>query len=137
MTCSRQQSSWSVQSGLAGPMILEYSLTIQMHGTLVVGNGLIRSYFSLASHCWPLLHYTTCSVTVYVSVRPHLSNIFTNNILLYQLCAQFLQGSSAPQACWIVIGIGVRLAQDVGAHRRKLTSSKPTAEDELWKRAFW
>lgn len=49
----------------------------------------------------------------------------------------FLQGSSAPQACWTMVGIGIRLAQDVGAHRRKVYSHKLTVEDELWKRAFW
>lgn len=26
---------------------------------------------------------------------------------------------------------------DVGAHRRKVYRTKPTIEDELWKRAFW
>ena len=49
----------------------------------------------------------------------------------------FLQGSSAPQSCWTIIGIGIRLVQDVGAHRRKVYGSSLTAEDELWKRAFW
>lgn len=29
------------------------------------------------------------------------------------------------------------MAQDVGAHRRKVYSKAPTVEDELWKRAFW
>jgi Fungal specific transcription factor domain len=49
----------------------------------------------------------------------------------------FLQGSSAPQACWTMVGIGLRLAQEVGAHRRKVYSHKLTVEEELWKRAFW
>ncbi|KAF8972347.1 fungal-specific transcription factor domain-containing protein [Flammula alnicola] len=59
------------------------------------------------------------------------------DIQLYCLSAQFLQGSSAPQSCWTIVGIGIRLAQDVGAHRRKLHTHTLTAEDELWKRAFW
>jgi hypothetical protein len=46
-------------------------------------------------------------------------------------------GTSAPQACWTIVGIGIRLAQDVGAHRRKAYGHKPTVEEELWKRAFW
>ena len=54
-----------------------------------------------------------------------------------QLTAGFLQGTSAPQACWTIIGIGVRMAQDVGAHRKKVYSSSPTVEEELWRRAFW
>ncbi|EIW84587.1 hypothetical protein CONPUDRAFT_163668 [Coniophora puteana RWD-64-598 SS2] len=53
------------------------------------------------------------------------------------LSATFLQGTWAPQACWTIVGIGIRLAQDVGAHRRKVYNRKPTVEDELWKRAFW
>lgn len=36
-----------------------------------------------------------------------------------------------------MVGIGIRLAQDVGAHRRKTRSGPFTVEDELWKRAFW
>ncbi|CAA7269970.1 unnamed protein product [Cyclocybe aegerita] len=51
------------------------------------------------------------------------------------LVVLFLQSSSAPQAVWTMVGIALRLAQDVGVHRRR--SSQPTAENELWKRAFW
>ena len=29
------------------------------------------------------------------------------------------------------------MAQDVGAHRRKVYSTAPTVEEELWRRAFW
>ncbi|THV06403.1 hypothetical protein K435DRAFT_816004 [Dendrothele bispora CBS 962.96] len=58
------------------------------------------------------------------------------DLQFYCLSVQFLQGSSAPHSCWTMVGIGIRLAQDVGAHRRKV--SRPmTVEDELWKRAFW
>jgi hypothetical protein len=49
----------------------------------------------------------------------------------------FLQGCSAPQVCWTMCGVGIRLAQDVGAHRRKVYSATRKAEDELWRRAFW
>lgn len=48
-----------------------------------------------------------------------------------------MQGTSAPQACWTVIGVGIRLAQDVGAHRRKVYNTISTVDEELWKRAFW
>ncbi|KAF5342022.1 hypothetical protein D9611_002055 [Ephemerocybe angulata] len=59
------------------------------------------------------------------------------DLQFYCLSVQFLQGSSAPQSCWTMVGIGIRLAQDVGAHRRKSRGGVITAEDELWKRAFW
>ncbi|KAI0319726.1 fungal-specific transcription factor domain-containing protein [Amylostereum chailletii] len=55
----------------------------------------------------------------------------------YSLGCTFLQGCSAPQACWTLCGFGIRVAQDVGAHRRKVYSATPTVENELWKRAFW
>ncbi|KAF9493319.1 hypothetical protein BDN71DRAFT_1570031 [Pleurotus eryngii] len=59
------------------------------------------------------------------------------DLQFYCLTVHFLQGSSAPHACWIMVGIGIRLAQDVGAHRRKAHTHKLSVEDELWKRAFW
>ncbi|KIJ21009.1 hypothetical protein PAXINDRAFT_165809 [Paxillus involutus ATCC 200175] len=59
------------------------------------------------------------------------------DLQVYCLSVLFLLGSSAPQACWTIVGIGIRLAQDVGAHRRKAYSSKLSVEGELWKRAFW
>ena len=49
----------------------------------------------------------------------------------------FLQGSNMPQSTWPIIGAGIRIALDVGAHRKTMYSSTPTAEDELWRRAFW
>lgn len=55
----------------------------------------------------------------------------------YCLSVQFLQDSSAPQSCWTLVGIGIRLAQEVGAHKRKARDHPLTVEDELWKRAFW
>ncbi|KAJ7169255.1 fungal-specific transcription factor domain-containing protein [Mycena crocata] len=54
----------------------------------------------------------------------------------YCLAALFLEGTSAPQAGWTLIGVGLRLAQDVGAHRRA-SSDEPSIERELYKRAFW
>ncbi|RPD72366.1 hypothetical protein L226DRAFT_546928 [Lentinus tigrinus ALCF2SS1-7] len=59
------------------------------------------------------------------------------DLQIYALTAAFLQGTSAPQACWTIIGVGIRMAQDVGAHRKKVYSASPTIEEELWRRAFW
>ncbi|KIY64882.1 hypothetical protein CYLTODRAFT_424817 [Cylindrobasidium torrendii FP15055 ss-10] len=58
------------------------------------------------------------------------------DVQFYALYANYLFGTSAPQSSWTVIGMGLRSAQDVGAHRKKKTSH-PTIEDEMWKRAFW
>ncbi|KAF7792733.1 hypothetical protein EIP86_003831 [Pleurotus ostreatoroseus] len=53
------------------------------------------------------------------------------------LMAAFLNGSASPQVSWPLIGIGLRLAQARGAHRKKVYDSGPTVETELLKRAFW
>ncbi|KAI1785317.1 fungal-specific transcription factor domain-containing protein [Ganoderma leucocontextum] len=59
------------------------------------------------------------------------------DLQVYALMALFLQGSTAPLSTWSVIGAGIRVALDVGAHRKKMYTQAPTVEDELWRRAFW
>ncbi|KAG6828005.1 hypothetical protein H0H92_009697 [Tricholoma furcatifolium] len=54
----------------------------------------------------------------------------------YALAVLFSSSSETPQGCWTQLGTAIRMAQEVGAHRRR-TLKAPTAEDELWKRAFW
>ncbi|KAJ7656527.1 fungal-specific transcription factor domain-containing protein [Mycena polygramma] len=54
----------------------------------------------------------------------------------YCLAAQFLDGSSAPEA-WTLIGLGLRLAQDIGCHQRNARVEGPSIEHELYKRAYW
>lgn len=45
----------------------------------------------------------------------------------------YLDGSNMRQGTWNVLGLGLRMAQDVGVHRKKMKAGKPTVEDELWK----
>ncbi|CAE6476197.1 unnamed protein product [Rhizoctonia solani] len=60
------------------------------------------------------------------------------DLQIMALAVMFLQGTSAPHSAWTVAGIGIRIAQDVGAHRRKVyKGGQGSIEDELWKRAFW
>ncbi|KAG6853776.1 hypothetical protein C0991_001487 [Blastosporella zonata] len=54
----------------------------------------------------------------------------------HALSILFLTSSETPQGCWTQLGTALRMAQEVGAHRRR-TLKAPTAEDEHWKRAFW
>lgn len=56
---------------------------------------------------------------------------------LPQLTALYLMGCTTPQVSWTLTGMAIRLAQDVGAHRRKVYNTVPSVEGELWKRAFW
>ncbi|KAG6861935.1 hypothetical protein C0995_009885 [Termitomyces sp. Mi166 len=53
----------------------------------------------------------------------------------FALSVLFASSSETPQGCWTELGTALRMAQEVGAHRRR-TLKAPTAEDELWKRAF-
>ncbi|KAL5525563.1 hypothetical protein ACEPAG_6899 [Sanghuangporus baumii] len=59
------------------------------------------------------------------------------DLQIFALSSIFLQGSFSPQSSWTMVGIGIRLAQDVGAHRRKVYNAPISVESELWKRAFW
>ncbi|KAF7322213.1 Zn(2)-C6 fungal-type domain-containing protein [Mycena kentingensis (nom. inval.)] len=55
----------------------------------------------------------------------------------YCLAVAFLNGASAPQASWNLIGMGLRVAQDLGVHRRRTSIERPTPASEQLKRAFW
>ncbi|KAJ7702821.1 fungal-specific transcription factor domain-containing protein [Mycena rosella] len=57
--------------------------------------------------------------------------------LQYYCLAVFFLEFSTPTPCWTLIGLGIRLAHEVGAHRARTPGSPPTVESELWKRAFW
>ncbi|KAG6836325.1 hypothetical protein H0H93_009118, partial [Arthromyces matolae] len=74
----------------------------------------------------------------YYCVRPRIPfpDKFSSSHVRAKLAVMFLLGTSAKQQCWILVGIGIRMAQEVGAHRKKLTPEL-TVEDELWKRGFW
>ncbi|KAF7288615.1 Zn(2)-C6 fungal-type domain-containing protein [Mycena indigotica] len=72
----------------------------------------------------------------------------------YCLAIHFLEGC-ATQAMWPLIGVGLRIAEEVGAHRRQMHGAYPgstntdatsdsgdrlerhSVEAELWRRAFW
>jgi len=38
---------------------------------------------------------------------------------------------------WVQAGTGVRLATELGAHRKRPSKESSLVEDELWKRCFW
>ncbi|KAJ7366071.1 fungal-specific transcription factor domain-containing protein [Mycena albidolilacea] len=59
------------------------------------------------------------------------------DIQAYCLAAHFLTCISNPRFAWAIVGFGIRLAQDVGSHRRKAREPTITAYEELEKRAFW
>ncbi|KAJ7119982.1 fungal-specific transcription factor domain-containing protein [Mycena crocata] len=70
--------------------------------------------------------------------RIHLFGQATLPVLQYYcVLVRFLHGTIAMETCWTLIGVGLRLAQDVGAHRHQGSVEQPSVERELWKRAFW
>ena len=73
-----------------------------------------------------------CCVSIHYIICKYLSHL-----ALVQLVAIYLHGTSTAQASWRFIGLGLRVAEDMGAHRRKAPNSVPTVRDELTKRAFW
>ncbi|KAJ7747130.1 fungal-specific transcription factor domain-containing protein [Mycena maculata] len=59
------------------------------------------------------------------------------DLQVYCLAAEFLHCTSNPRTCWSIVGFGLRLAQDIGAHRQKVPGSQATMEEELERRAVW
>ncbi|KAJ7157327.1 fungal-specific transcription factor domain-containing protein [Mycena filopes] len=53
------------------------------------------------------------------------------------LSVLFLAGVSAAPDCWILTGMGIRIAQQMGAHRRSRYTGRSKVECELLRRAFW
>ena len=49
----------------------------------------------------------------------------------------FWRGQNHQPLAWLIVGVGIRKAMDIGAHRKKMYCNKPSVESELWKRAFW
>ncbi|KAJ4483821.1 putative fungal-specific transcription factor [Lentinula aciculospora] len=66
-----------------------------------------------------------------LSAKPSL-----HEIQCYALSVMYIKATTASQCTWVLIGFGLRLAQDVGAHRTR-NFPRPTIIDELWKRAFF
>ncbi|KAK0467106.1 fungal-specific transcription factor domain-containing protein [Desarmillaria tabescens] len=66
---------------------------------------------------------------------------FLSSPLLYDcqstcLSAAFMSGF-VPQTAWTMAGIGLRVAQEAGAHRKKAHDGLNSAEAESWRRVFW
>ncbi|KAK7457803.1 Gypsy retrotransposon integrase-like protein 1 [Stygiomarasmius scandens] len=56
----------------------------------------------------------------------------------YSIAMTYLQNlGTGNDIGWMMNGIAIRLAQEVGAHRHLVTDKTPTIERELWKRVFW
>ncbi|THU84639.1 hypothetical protein K435DRAFT_732999 [Dendrothele bispora CBS 962.96] len=68
---------------------------------------------------------------------------FGQDVSLYQmqtycLAMTYLQLLAAGNEIgWMMNGLAIRLAQEIGAHRHLVMDKRPTIEREIWKRLFW
>ncbi|KAJ7096815.1 fungal-specific transcription factor domain-containing protein [Mycena epipterygia] len=89
--------------------------------------------------CPPEAEPLRCGWQYFDQVSPAIDQLFArpslHQIQYCCLATAFLEFSVSGPG-WTLIGIGIRMAQDVGAHRAH-DGKRPTIESELWKRAFW
>ncbi|KAJ7447185.1 fungal-specific transcription factor domain-containing protein [Mycena latifolia] len=83
----------------------------------------------------------SCGWKWFRQVRP-LRTSFSPTPSLHQLqliCLSvlYLAGTSHPEECWILAGLGLRCAQGAGAHHRSGYSHMSPLEAELYKRVFY
>ncbi|KAI0737552.1 fungal-specific transcription factor domain-containing protein [Daedaleopsis nitida] len=60
-----------------------------------------------------------------------------HDVQVCALMAAYLNGANSNAGSWTIVSWGIRMAQSVGAHRKKMYGAQPTAEQEQWRRAFW
>lgn len=53
-------------------------------------------------------------------LEPVLASAGLSDLQAMALTALYLTGTSAPHTAWIFIGLGLRCAQDIGAHREQV-----------------
>ncbi|KAJ6499960.1 fungal-specific transcription factor domain-containing protein [Mycena vitilis] len=82
-------------------------------------------------------HYYNMAMGIHRTRQSLLYPACLEEIQTYTLLAAFIRGTTNHPSAWIFISIGLRKAQDVGAHRRKMYGKRPAPDEELWKRAFW
>ncbi|KAJ6479227.1 fungal-specific transcription factor domain-containing protein [Mycena vitilis] len=83
----------------------------------------------------------SCGWKWFRQVRP-LRASFSPEPSLYHLqliclSAIYLSGTSTPEECWILAGLGIRFAQGAGAHHRNGYNNMKPLTAELYKRVFW
>ncbi|KAF7340942.1 Zn(2)-C6 fungal-type domain-containing protein [Mycena sanguinolenta] len=73
-----------------------------------------------------------------VAISPSNPNCrWIYKLQLLCLSVQFLGGTTYGRSCWTISGVALRVAQEMGAHRRTRYNTCSKSEGELLKRAFW
>ncbi|KAG8991849.1 hypothetical protein FRB94_012217 [Tulasnella sp. JGI-2019a] len=77
-------------------------------------------------------------VQVLQLIKPILASAKLVDLQIMALSATYLEAGATTSGAWLINGISVRFAQDVGAHREAVYSSREHAFDhQMWKRTFW
>ncbi|KAF7321610.1 Zn(2)-C6 fungal-type domain-containing protein [Mycena kentingensis (nom. inval.)] len=85
-------------------------------------------------------HYYSVAMEIHRARQSLLYPVILEEVQTFSLLACFLRGTANhphPSAGWIFVSLGLRKAQDVGAHRKKVYQDTPSVEEELWRRAVW
>ncbi|KAG9025987.1 hypothetical protein FRB95_009516, partial [Tulasnella sp. JGI-2019a] len=69
--------------------------------------------------------------------KPILAPAKLVDLQIMALSATYLEGAATTSGAWLINGIGVRFAEDIGAHRDAVYSSAHAFDNQMWKRTFW
>lgn len=89
----------------------------------------------------------TASLVYFDRARDHLNSNFNlldtgdaGSLMLLQallLIGQYLQATEKPAACWNVVGLAIRVAQELGLHREYQICSRPSCIEQEICRRLW
>ncbi|KIK67377.1 hypothetical protein GYMLUDRAFT_37484 [Collybiopsis luxurians FD-317 M1] len=82
-------------------------------------------------------HFFNIAIAIHRARRSLLYTASLFEVQTFSLLSLFLRGTAYYAVGWLLSSVGLRKAMDVGAQRKTVYKRIPSAEDELWKRAFW
>ncbi|KAI0028750.1 fungal-specific transcription factor domain-containing protein [Vararia minispora EC-137] len=74
---------------------------------------------------------------VQISKKILISTARLHDLQIFCLASVYLSGASRTSTVFNIVGLGLKLAQEIGVHKKAVYSTIPRAEEELFKRAFW
>ncbi|KAJ4498061.1 fungal-specific transcription factor domain-containing protein [Lentinula lateritia] len=81
--------------------------------------------------------YFNVVISIHRARRSLLCTATLFEVQTFSLVAWYLRGTPDYAVGGTMVTVGIRKAQDVGAHRKAVYERFPTVDEELWKRAFW
>ncbi|KAG9026808.1 hypothetical protein FRB95_008476 [Tulasnella sp. JGI-2019a] len=74
---------------------------------------------------------------VHQMTKPILASAKLVDLQIMALSATYLEGTAAASGAWLMNGIALRFAEDLGAHRETVYASTHAFDNQMWKRTFW